>query len=104
MQPHGMLVVGHNIMQGDSEGPARPLRERPEEDEDLVDALVVTRDGIAAGLMEDRIIGKHLSEGVHVAPGEGVVGSASEFLVGMRHGRYLLSVEAATLFLSKVAV
>jgi hypothetical protein len=71
-----MLVVGHRIMQGDPEGPARSLRQQPEEGQNLVDALVVTGDRVAAGLMEDRILDKHLSEGVHVAPGEGVVGSA----------------------------
>lgn len=42
VQPHGMLVVGHHIVEGDPEGTARPLRERPEEGENLVDALVVT--------------------------------------------------------------
>jgi hypothetical protein len=77
VQPHGMLIVGHHIMQGDPEGPSRPLREQPEEGENLVDALVVTRDGVAARLMKDSIVSKQLSEGVGVAFGEGVVGSAS---------------------------
>jgi hypothetical protein len=76
-----MLVVGHRVMERDPEGPSRPLREQPEEGEDLVDALMVTRDRVAAGLMEDRIVSKHLSEGFGVASGEGVVGSA-EFLAG----------------------
>jgi hypothetical protein len=41
--------------------------------------------------MEDCIVGKHLSEGIDVAVGEGIVASTSEILVGMGHGRYLLS-------------
>jgi hypothetical protein len=77
--------------QGDPEGPARPLREQPEEGKNLVDALVVTRDRVTARLMEDSIVGKQLSQGVGVASGEGVVGSAGKFLVGMCHGRDLLS-------------
>ena len=51
--------------------------------------------------MEDCIVGKHLSERIYVAVGEGIVASSSEFLVGMGHGRYLLSAEVATLFLSR---
>jgi hypothetical protein len=91
VQPHRMLVAGYNIMQGDPEGTARPLPELPEKGEHLVDALVVTRDRVAAGLMEDCSIGEHLSEGVYVSSGEGVIESANRLFVGMCHGRYLLS-------------
>jgi len=100
VQPDGMLVVGDNIVHGGPEGTSRTLRDCPEKAEHLVDALVVTCDRVAAGLMEDCIVGNHRSERIYVAVGEGIVASSSELLVGMGHGRYLLSAEVATLFLS----
>ena len=41
VQPHDMLVVGHDIVQGGPEGPARTLGDRPKEAEHLVQALIV---------------------------------------------------------------
>ena len=41
VQPDGMVVVGHHVMEGGPEGPARPLGEGPKEAEHLVQALVV---------------------------------------------------------------
>jgi hypothetical protein len=99
VHPDGMLVAGDSIMQGDPEGPARTLRERREKGEHLVDALVVTGDRVAARLVEDRIVGEQLPKRLDVASREGVVGSTNQVLVGMGHGHYLLSAEAATLFL-----
>ena len=84
-----MLVVGDNIVHGDPEGTSRALRDCPEKAEHLVDALVVTCDRVAAGLMEDCIVGKHLSERIYVAVGEGIVASSSELLVGMGHGLWV---------------
>jgi hypothetical protein len=60
VQPNDGLVVGHHVMQGGPEGPARTLGERPEEAEYLVEALVVARDLAAARLVEDRGVGKEL--------------------------------------------
>src|SRR5687767_8939188 len=82
-----MLVAGDSIMQDDPERPARTLSQCPEKGKDLVDALVVTGDRIAARLVEDRIVGEQLPERLDVASGEGVVASTNQVLVGMGHGR-----------------
>jgi hypothetical protein len=41
VQPDGMLVVGHHVMEGGPEGPTRPLGEGPEKAEHLVQAFIV---------------------------------------------------------------
>src|SRR5918994_3551900 len=47
------------------------------------------------------LVSNQLPERLHVASGEGVIGSPNEVLVGMGHDHYLLSAEAATLFLPR---
>src|SRR5215211_5134690 len=81
-----MLVVGHHVMEGGPEGPARPLGEGPEEAEHLVEALIVARDGAAARLMEDRGVGEQLSEGLHIGVVERLIASTNQLLVGVCHG------------------
>ena len=81
VQPDGMLVIGHHIMEGSPEGPTRTLGECAEKAEHLVEAFIVARDRAAARLMEDRRVGKHLSEGRHIGVVERVVASTDELLV-----------------------
>src|SRR4029434_1286799 len=78
VQPDGMVVVGHHVMEGGPEGPARPLGEGPEEAEHLVEALVVARNGASARLMKDRRVGKQLSEGLHIGGVERLIASPDE--------------------------
>jgi len=79
VQPDGMLVVGHHVMQGGPEGPTRTLGECSEEAEHLVQALVVARDRAAARLMKDRRVGEQLSEGLHIGGVERLIAAADQF-------------------------
>ena len=85
-----MVVVGHHVMEGGPEGPARPLGQGPEEAEHLVQALVVARDRAVARLMKDRRVGEHLSEGVHIGVVERRIAATDQLLIGVCHGPSLL--------------
>jgi hypothetical protein len=100
VQPDGMLVVGDNIVHGDPEGTSRTSATVPKKPSIWSMPWYSPATEFAAGLMEDCIVGNHRSERIYVAVGEGIVASSSELLVGMGHGRDLLSAEVATLFLS----
>jgi hypothetical protein len=63
----------------------RAFRQLLEEAEHLVDPVVVACERATTRLVEHDVGREHLSEGVHIAFGEGVVSPTNQIFVGMCH-------------------
>src|SRR4029453_6548477 len=76
----------HDVVEVGTEGATGELRRLGERAKDRIHAAVVTRKLVAARGMPDGLLIGQLPEGVDIALGEGVEGSADKFLVGVGHG------------------